>query len=109
MKKLITILFMNIIVIFTILAGCSVQNKTTESNAAKTKGTIFGNYPNRQIELVVPFAAGGGVDLAARAVADYLSKEWGNRLSLSIKREAEELLVLNMPCWNRNRMVILYS
>lgn len=77
MKKLIPILFMNIIVIFTILAGCSVQNNTTESNAAKTKGTSSGNYPNRQIELVVPFAAGGGVDLAARAVADYLSKEWG--------------------------------
>ena len=33
-------------------------------------------YPNRQIELVVPFAAGGGVDLAARAVSEYLSEEW---------------------------------
>ncbi|WNC13803.1 tripartite tricarboxylate transporter substrate binding protein [Brevibacillus brevis] len=35
------------------------------------------DYPTKQIELVVPFAAGGGVDLVARATADYLSKEWG--------------------------------
>jgi len=35
------------------------------------------NYPAKGIELVVPFAPGGGVDLVARAVGDYLSKEWG--------------------------------
>lgn len=34
-------------------------------------------YPVKQIEYVVPYSAGGGVDLVARATADYLSKEWG--------------------------------
>jgi tripartite-type tricarboxylate transporter receptor subunit TctC len=34
-------------------------------------------YPTKQIEYVVPYSAGGGVDLVARATADYLSKEWG--------------------------------
>lgn len=35
------------------------------------------DYPAKQIEYVVPYSAGGGVDLVARAAADYLSKEWG--------------------------------
>src|SRR3990172_4922990 len=34
-------------------------------------------YPNREIELVVPFAAGGMVDVATRAVSDELSKDLG--------------------------------
>ncbi|HZG17765.1 MAG TPA: tripartite tricarboxylate transporter substrate binding protein [Candidatus Bathyarchaeia archaeon] len=35
------------------------------------------DYPTKQIEYIVPYSAGGGVDLVARATADYLSKEWG--------------------------------
>ncbi|WP_281888575.1 tripartite tricarboxylate transporter substrate binding protein [Paenibacillus sp. YYML68] len=34
-------------------------------------------YPTKQIEVTVPFAAGGGTDLYARAMSDYLNKEWG--------------------------------
>lgn len=34
-------------------------------------------YPTKQIEYIVPYSAGGGVDLVARATAEYLSKEWG--------------------------------
>jgi len=34
-------------------------------------------YPARQIEYIVPYSPGGGVDLVARATADYLSQEWG--------------------------------
>lgn len=50
----------------TLLAGCAPSGgKGTEKP-----------YPVKQIEYVVPFAAGGGVDLVARAVADYVSKEW---------------------------------
>lgn len=41
------------------------------------QGETAAAYPTRQIEYIVPYSAGGGVDLVARATADYLSKEWG--------------------------------
>lgn len=34
-------------------------------------------YPTRAIEILVPFTAGGGVDLTARTMASYMSKKWG--------------------------------
>jgi len=34
-------------------------------------------YPNREIEIVVPFSAGGMVDLAVRVIADELAKNLG--------------------------------
>jgi tripartite-type tricarboxylate transporter receptor subunit TctC len=43
-------------------------------------------YPTRAVEIVVPFVAGGGTDLIARATADYLGKKWG-----------QPLLVVNKP------------
>ncbi|MCU9614775.1 tripartite tricarboxylate transporter substrate binding protein [Caldibacillus lycopersici] len=69
MRKYVRILFVNLLLISIFLVGCASTNSTNKNSAE--------NYPDRQIELVVPFAAGGGVDLTARAVADYISKEWG--------------------------------
>ena len=36
------------------------------------------DYPTRQVKLVVPYPAGGGVDAVARLVAERLSQEWGH-------------------------------
>lgn len=51
-------------------AGAPPQKQEQPTAAASS-------YPTKQIEYVVPYSAGGGVDLVARAAADYLSKEWG--------------------------------
>ena len=34
-------------------------------------------YPTRAIDIIVPYAPGGGTDLSARITAAYLSKRWG--------------------------------
>ncbi|OGK96751.1 MAG: hypothetical protein A3E31_01255 [Candidatus Rokubacteria bacterium RIFCSPHIGHO2_12_FULL_73_22] len=44
------------------------------------------DYPTKAIELVVPFVPGGGTDLIARLVADYMGKKWG-----------KPMLVVNKP------------
>jgi tripartite-type tricarboxylate transporter receptor subunit TctC len=36
-----------------------------------------GEYPDRTIRMIVPFAAGGGTDVLARIIADSLNKKWG--------------------------------
>jgi tripartite-type tricarboxylate transporter receptor subunit TctC len=43
-------------------------------------------YPTRPVEIVVGFAPGGGADVAARLIAGYASKKWGQPVS-----------VVNMP------------
>jgi len=86
MKKLSFLLVGLMLIVSVFLAACSSTSTTPssddETKDTKTAGT---DYPERQIELVVPFAAGGGVDLAARAVADYLSKEWGKPIVVTNK------------------------
>lgn len=34
-------------------------------------------YPSKSVEITVPVSPGGGPDLIARAIAEYLTKEWG--------------------------------
>jgi tripartite-type tricarboxylate transporter receptor subunit TctC len=36
-----------------------------------------GAYPSQQVHLLVPFPAGGGVDIIARTLGDELSRTWG--------------------------------
>ncbi|AEI41667.1 tripartite tricarboxylate transporter substrate binding protein [Paenibacillus mucilaginosus] len=40
------------------------------------------NYPKKGIEYIVPFSPGGGVDLVARAVAEYAGKAWGQPVTV---------------------------
>ena len=39
--------------------------------------TPAGNYPNKQIRMIVPFAAGGPTDAIARAIGQKLTETWG--------------------------------
>ncbi len=59
------------------LAGCSTQEKP----AAATE-----KYPNKPITLIVPFAAGGSVDLMSRTIEKFAPKYLG-----------QPLVVTNMP------------
>ncbi len=46
-------------------------------------------YPSKPVTIIVGFPAGGGVDMSARAIADYFSKKWG-----------KQFVVLNKPGGN---------
>jgi tripartite-type tricarboxylate transporter receptor subunit TctC len=49
----------------------------TASTPAPAQRDPAQTYPSRSIRLIVPFAAGGGADLAARAIAQLLTEAWG--------------------------------
>lgn len=36
-----------------------------------------GTYPDKQIRMIIPFAAGGTTDLLARAVGQHMAEVWG--------------------------------
>lgn len=71
------------------VSACGAKDTPSSNQGAPTSGQTATNepavpakgpaaeYPTKQIEYIVPYSAGGGVDLVARATADYLSKEWG--------------------------------
>src|SRR5687767_746831 len=65
--------FVTLVAVLTVVAG------TVGAGAQ-------GDYPNKPVEIVVPFTAGGGTDLVGRLVADYLGKKWN-----------QPLLVVNKP------------
>ena len=61
------------------------------ASAAATAPAQAQNYPSRTVEIVVPFAAGGGTDLLARLIGEGLSKRLG-----------QSFVPLNRPGANTN-------
>jgi tripartite-type tricarboxylate transporter receptor subunit TctC len=66
------------LLMISVVSGCS--------SASAPNTTVAKNddpkYPTRPIDYVVPFGAGGSNDLVARAVSEYLSKEWGQPINV---------------------------
>src|SRR5438105_2186121 len=50
--------------------------------AAPAAAQSNADYPNRPIRIVVSVAAGGGVDLSARIVANHLQHLWGQTVTV---------------------------
>ena len=47
-------------------------------------GTAAAQYPERPIQMIVAYSAGGGTDVAARTLAPYLEKYLGNNASITV-------------------------
>src|SRR6476659_9920804 len=52
------------------------------------QGWAQAGYPNKQIRMVVPFAAAGTTDLLGRIVAQYLTEQWGQQVIVDNKTGA---------------------
>ncbi len=50
-----------------------------------TAGAAFADYPEKPIEVIVGFDAGGGTDVMARTAAPFIEKYLGEGASLVIK------------------------
>ena len=58
-----------------IVAGVLVAARGVSYAAEKPASALPGDYPNKYIELTIPFAPGGGVDLFGRTVAQLLNDQ----------------------------------
>lgn len=50
------------------------------SGAGSALAQSASNYPSKSVRMIVPFAAGGGTDVVARAVAARLTELWGQQV-----------------------------
>lgn len=64
-----------------VLAGCSGSETSTEAGSGNDCDTAP-NYPKGPVEMVVPFAAGGGTDSVARNVAEQLGSALGTQVNV---------------------------
>jgi tripartite-type tricarboxylate transporter receptor subunit TctC len=76
----------------TVLVGLCFQFTAQAQSSAQD----IANYPNRPIRLIVPVAAGGNVDIVARAIAEPLSKALGQQVIVENKPGASSLLGTNL-------------
>ncbi|MDF2523135.1 MAG: hypothetical protein K0R31_776 [Clostridiales bacterium] len=67
-RKAISMVISGALAMSMLFSGCSTQSKEKEVKV---------EYPTKQVELTVPSSPGSGTDILTRAVADYLSKDWG--------------------------------
>jgi len=67
-------------------SGLAVGFAVSSLIAGTPAGAAEPVYPTKPVDLVVGFAPGGGADVAARLIAGYVSKKWGQPVN-----------VINMP------------
>ncbi len=61
--------------------------------AAAVTGTAYAqNYPTRNVQVIVPYSAGGSIDIMTRAVAQGLSKLWGQQVVIDNRPGASGMI-----------------
>ena len=69
----------------TIIAGITLATIATIAPAQDS-------FPSRSVRILVPFPAGGAVDIVARTLGDELSKHWGQSVVIENKPGAGGIL-----------------
>ena len=61
----------------SLLIGCSNKESNQATTDPKESANKEADWPKKPVKLIIPFDAGGGTDLSARALQPYLEKELG--------------------------------
>lgn len=75
-RKSVIALLIILTIIMATLSGCTKPAEKEDGNG----GVAEVDFPNKPIELVVPFAAGGNVDLSARIIGPEMEKVLGEKV-----------------------------
>jgi tripartite-type tricarboxylate transporter receptor subunit TctC len=67
-----------------IAAACLMACSIVVHAQATSTGSVQA-YPNKTIRIVVPYPAGGGIDLISRAIGNQLSQRWGQPVVIENK------------------------
>ncbi|MFI3174894.1 MAG: tripartite tricarboxylate transporter substrate binding protein [Bacillota bacterium] len=81
MKKLMAVVMSAVLCMG--LAGCG--GSTSSSSDSSSSETATGAYPSGAVKLIVPFSAGGGTDLVARAAVDAAKDNFPKGISVENK------------------------
>ena len=73
MKKRTLALFLAMAMACMMIAGCSSQQDTSQEGGTQ-EPTANSGWPEKTIEMICPYSAGGGSDTMARQVAEALNR-----------------------------------
>lgn len=81
MKKNLSLRIICLLLCIALLGGCASKPEVAETKPEETKPaeaeSVASNFPKSTVTIIVPYAAGGGTDLIARALSSHLSSKWG--------------------------------
>lgn len=67
------------------------------------------NWPTRPVRMVVPYPAGGGVDVMARALAQKLQERWGQSVTVDNRPGANTLLGTEIVARANDQHTLLFT
>lgn len=67
------------------------------------------NWPTRPVRMVVPYPAGGGVDVMARALAQKLQERWGQSVTVDNRPGANTLLGTEIVARSSDQHTLLFT
>ncbi|GAB7389117.1 tripartite tricarboxylate transporter substrate binding protein [Bacillaceae bacterium] len=85
MRKKSKVLFSVLLVVTLIslaMAGCTQKQPTNEEPQQESQTAKETDFPNKPIELIIPYSAGGGTDVTARTLIRTVSKYLPNQVSV---------------------------
>lgn len=72
-------------------AGCAIAAFAI-SGIAIAQDKAAADYPNKPIRMIVPFAAGGGLDITARLIGQRLTEKWGQNVVIDSRPGAATII-----------------